>query len=475
MDVRKPAPEFPPDLEWVNTGTPPCIARLRGRVALIWFWTHDAVNCWNLIPDLRLLAEKYHDGLTVIGVHCPKYPRQHAGDGVLAAVNRHGLRHAVANDAEFRLWQAYGIKAWPSVALVDVEGRVAALFAGEGQREEIDARIGQLLDEAALHDLRVYEPTPPVVRPQPRGALAFPGKVLADDKTLYVADSGHHRVLECSHEGRVLRSFGSGNKGHGDGSANHACFGDPQGMARWGDGLYVADRSNHSIRRIDLGSGMVETVLGSGRAGRSRPNHVDARGTLLNTPIDLAVIGEGLFVAVAGQNQIWRLDLMASTVSVFAGSGELGLVDGAGADASFAQPSGIAALKRNLVVVDAAASALRWISADGRVETMIGKGLYEFGDVSGVRGDARLQNPLAVTTDGRSAIYIADSYNHSIKRLDRESGSVQTLPTTYQLDEPQGLSLGGNLLWIANTARHEVACMSLPGGEVRHVPVGEWQ
>jgi hypothetical protein len=473
MDVRKPALEFPSDIEWVNTAARPRIADQRGRVVLLWFWSYDSVNAWNQIPDLRRLAEKYHDGLTVIGVHSPKYPRQTASDAVLSAVNRLRVRHPVANDSGFRLWQAYDVKAWPSIVLIDAEGALAALYSGEACTDAVDVRIGQLLDEAALHDLRVYEPTPPVLRSEPRTALAFPGKLLAEDKLLYVADSGHHRVLECNHEGKVLRTFGSGNAGHGDGIASHACFDDPQGMARWGTGLYVADRGNHSVRRIDLGNGVVETVLGVGRAGYCRPENADARSTALNNPIDLAVIGNHLMVAVAGQNQIWRLDLIALTVAVYAGEGERGLLDGAATEALFAQPSSLVAIGRNLLVADSAASAVRWIEPGGRVETMVGKGLYDFGDASGSRGKVRLQNPLAIVTDSRSSIYVADSYNHSIKRIERESGNTQTLAMEYPLNEPQGLAVHANQLWIANTNRHEIARMDLSSGAVRRIAVGE--
>ncbi|MEO5560844.1 MAG: alkyl hydroperoxide reductase, partial [Dokdonella sp.] len=183
---------------------------------------------------------------------------------------------------------------------------------------------------------------------------------------------------------------------------------------------------------------------------------------------------DGLFVAVAGQNQIWRFDLVLATVSVFAGNGELGLVDGAGADASFAQPSGLAASKRHLIVADAAASAVRLISAEGRVETIVGKGLYDFGDVNGARSDVRMQNPLAVATDGRGVIHVADSYNHSIKRIDRESGNTQPIPMTYRLREPQGMSLLGDRLWIANTNQHEIVCVDVSTGDTQRIPVAEW-
>ncbi len=143
---------------------------------------------------------------------------------MLRAVNRHRLRHAVANDPGFRLWQEYGVDSWPTIALIDAEGRFAALFAGEGRRAEIDAAIARLLDEAAIRDLRVYEPAPPALRAEPRLPLAFPGKLLADAKHVYVVDSGHHRILECTHEGRVLRQFGSGNPGFSDGRAGRGMF-----------------------------------------------------------------------------------------------------------------------------------------------------------------------------------------------------------------------------------------------------------
>ncbi|HEY0233041.1 MAG TPA: thioredoxin-like domain-containing protein, partial [Dokdonella sp.] len=149
MDARTPAPEFPADLGWVNVSKPPRIADQRGRVVLLWFWTYDSVNCCNVVPDLRQLEDRYHDGLAVIGLHCPKYPHQRSDEPLLRAVNRLRLRHAVANDAGFRVWQAYGIQAWPSIALVDAEGRLAAVFAGEGRREETEVAITRLLDEAA--------------------------------------------------------------------------------------------------------------------------------------------------------------------------------------------------------------------------------------------------------------------------------------------------------------------------------------
>ncbi|MET0225596.1 MAG: hypothetical protein ABW187_04070, partial [Dokdonella sp.] len=341
-------------------------------------------------------------------------------------------------------------------------------------RDEIDARIAALLEEGVRSDQRIYEASPQVARPEPLAPLAFPSGVWVDARHAYVCDSGHHRVLECTHEGRIMRTFGSANAGHLDGSSSQACFDTPTGIAGDGRSLYVADAGNHAIRRIKLSDGTIDTVLGTGRPGRPRPHGEESERTALNTPLDLAVLGDDLYIAVAGQHQIWKLDLVVHEVCVLAGSGELGLVDGAAAQASFAQPSALAIAGRQLVVADAAASALRFVGVDdGQVETALGSGLYEFGDVGGVRADVRLQNPLGVATDMRGTIYIADSYNHSIKLMNRKSGSTRPLRLDYRLHEPRGLSLHGNLLWLANTNLHEIACIDLMSGLARRVPVAE--
>jgi thiol-disulfide isomerase/thioredoxin len=474
MTARAAAAEFPADLEWVNATHAPQLAELRGRVILLWFWTYDCVNCWSVIPDLRFLEDKYHDGLTVVGVHCPKYPQQVRADAVLRAVNRHRLRHAVANDPGFRLWQDYGVDAWPSIALIDAEGRFAALFAGEGRRGEIDAAIGRLLEEAALRDLRVYEPSPPALRPEPRLPLAFPGKLLADAKHLYVADSGHHRILECTHDGRVVRQFGSGNPGFSDGLQGEACLNDPQGLARWRDSLFVADRGNHAVRRIALGNGTVDTLTGRGRAGRSRPHETPGRDAVLHSPGDLAIVGDDLYVAMSGLHQIWRIHLSTEQVSVLAGSGQLDLADGVGGGASFAQPSALGVLGRHLAVADAASSSIRWVHIDdARVETALGAGLYEFGNAAGLRNEARLSNPLGIAVDPRGIVFIADSYNNAIKVLNRKSGEVRALRINYRFAEPSGLSLAAGALWVANRNLHEIMRIDLANGSAKHVGVGE--
>ncbi len=475
MNARVRAPAWPASLEWINTDAAPSLESLRGRVILMHFWTFDSVNCTNSLPDLRYLENKYHDGLSVVGVHSPKYDYQRQGASVLKAVNRGHVRHAVANDCNFEMWQAYGVQAWPTMAVIDAEGQLAALLPGEGRRQETDALIGHLLDEAASKDQRVYETPAPAGRPEARMPLLFPRRLLATDSSLWISDSGHNRVLECNHDGRILRQFGSGNPGYWDGANKDSGFTDPQGLAIIKDWLYVADAGNHALRRIRLLSGAVETAAGTGTIGYDLPNDdVEPTRVAMSAPSAVTGAGEKVYFTLTGQNQVWQLDLMKNRLSVLAGSGQLGMSDGDGLTATFAQPSGISLIGQQLVICDSASSSLRVLRLlDNNVSTLIGAGLYEFGDVQGKRDVARLQHPLDVCADPRGLIFVADSFNGKIKALNMRTGEVRALNLPYNLSEPNGVSLANNALWIANTNAHEIVRVDLKSGQIRRLTIGE--
>lgn len=467
--------EFPAELEWVNTTQVPHVDQLRGRVTLLYFWTYDHVSSVNLLADLAWLENRHHDGLCVIGVHTPRYGAQRNAAAVLKAVNRHHLRHPVASDPGFVLWQKLGVQAWPSVVLLDAQARPVAIFTGEGRRQEIDRRITDLLDDAIANDSRVYEAWPAVGRPEPRLPLAFPSRVIATDRHLYIADTAHHRVIETTLEGRILRQFGSGNAGYWDGRLVDCGLSSPQGLALGKDCLYVADTGNHAVRRIRLLPGDVETVIGTGKAGRDRPQqHSEPTAIGLCAPVDLVVHQEQLFVTVAGQHQVWALDLTRGTLDVLAGSGRFGLEDGVGHYASFAQPAGIAALGPALFIADAGAGAVRAIRiADRRVTTVVGAGLWEFGDAAGARDAVRLQHPQGLAVDPRGLVFVADSYNSKFKAINLKNGETRSFNLPYRFHEPEGVSLSQGALWIANTNAHEIVRVDLSNGSCHRVAIGE--
>ena len=463
-ETRIRAPELPDSLAWFNTDQPLSLQGLRGRVVLLDFWTSCCINCMHILPDLRYLENKYPDTLAVLGIHSPKFENERDPDQLQKAINRLHIRHPVANDTEFQLWRTYGIKAWPSVILIDPEGYVVGVLRGEGRRKQLDDLIASQVEAAESKGTLVRKPLAVAPKPEAATTLRFPGKVLATRNHLYIADSGNNRVLETSHEGVVRRVFGSGSPGLLDGPEQQALFDNPQGLVRVEDFLYVADTGNHAIRRIHLRSGEVMTLAGTGRQGRyvadSFREPLEAQ---LNSPWDLAYQEGNLYIAMAGQHQIWRINLNHLGIERYAGDGREDLGDGPVERANFAQPSGLAVHEGQLYVADSETSAVRAIDLmGGQVSTLIGKGLFDFGDREGVGREARLQHPLGLAMDAeRNALWVADTFNSRIKRIDLKTNQVSKFKFGHPLDEPGGLSLFRNKLFIANTNAHEIVCLDL--------------
>jgi len=474
--TRIRAPELPDNLDWFNTDEPLTLASQRGKVVLLDFWTYCCVNCMHVLPDLRYLENKYPDTLTVIGVHSPKFENERVGEQLQKAINRHHIHHPVANDIKFQMWRAYGIKAWPSIIFIDPEGYVVGILRGEGRRQQLDELVRKHLDIAERKGVLAPSPMPSAPRPEPESMLSFPGKVLATRNNLYIADSGRNRILETYHDGKVRRIFGSGTAGMLDGNETSAMFNNPQGMTLVGDFLYVADTDNHSIRRIHLKSGDVMTLAGDGKQGRyvadSFREPLDAQ---LNSPWDLTYHESNLYIAMAGQHQVWRMNLNHLAIERFAGSGREDIVDGPMESACFAQPSGIAALENRLYVADSETSSIRVLRIEqGTVSTMLGKGLFDFGDRDGVGQEARLQHPLGITVDPeRNALWVADTFNSKIKRIDLQTSEVSKFKFGVPLNEPGGLSLFRDKLFIANTNAHQIVMLDLSSRMAEVVNVRE--
>lgn len=472
---RAPAPGFPASVAWVNMRAPLTLEALRGRIVLVYFWTYSNIHCIQALADLKFLESKYRDELALVGVHAPKFPQERIATNVVRAINRNYVRHPVASDADFQWWQLYGADAWPTYVVIDAAGRIAGRFTGEGRRAELEALVARLAAEIE-HDAEPPPALQTTSRPEPKTALRFPGKVLATADRLYVSDTGHNRVLECTHEGRVLRQFGSGNTGFWDGRGTDAGFCEPQGLALAGTSLFVADTGNHAVRRVTLSSGETQTFLGTGVQGRARADATDPLTVPLSSPWELLANADRLYVTLAGQHQIGMLDLGKLAYSVFAGSGREGLVDGAVADAGFAKPLGIAQHAQTIYVADADSSSLRAIKLfDRSVRTVAGRGLHDFGDAVGpTPGDLVLQHPSALALEPQlSELWIADAFNGSLKMLALRGGASRAWAGEYRFHEPGGISIAAGRVFVANTNAHEVVRIELRDGSAHRVPVAE--
>ncbi|MGH9882938.1 MAG: thioredoxin-like domain-containing protein [Pyrinomonadaceae bacterium] len=469
------APELTGGRGWLNIDKPLSLAALKGKVVLLDFWTYGCINCIHIIPDLKKLEAKYVNELVVIGVHSAKFANEKETENIRRIIMRYEIEHPVYNDADFKVWQSYGVRAWPTQVLIDPSGYVVGAVSGEGNYELIDQAIAKIVTDFRKRGELNEEPLKLSLERAKVGdlPLAFPGKLLADAATnrLFIADSNHNRIVVTKLDGTLVETIGTGIRGNADGPFAQASFYRPQGLALNGKSLYVADTENHLIRRVDLEARTVQTIAGTGTQSHDYFKQGPALTVGLNSPWDLQLVGRTLYITMAGPHQIWKLDLEKQEISTFAGSGREERKDGPLLKAGFAQPSGITTNGKSLFIADSESNIIREIELEsGQVKTLVGGDLFEFGDDDGRGDDVRLQHPLGVFGLGNKVL-VADTYNHKIKELDPATRTVKSLlgtgkpgqadgptPTFY---EPGGLSVANGKLFVADTNNHAIRVVDL--------------
>ncbi|UKA70973.1 NHL domain-containing thioredoxin family protein [Arthrobacter sp. FW306-06-A] len=516
---------------WLNTGGKTLdLEALRGKIVLLDFWTFCCINCLHVLDELRPLEQQYSDVLVTVGVHSPKFEHEADPVALAAAVERYEIHHPVLDDPELDTWKAYTARAWPTLVVIDPEGYIVAHLSGEGHADGLAVLIPELIAE---HEAKgtLHRGSGPYVAPEATsGTLRFPGKALflppgrgstalagtsddgtpagaaaavaADKGSWLVTDTGHHRLVELGTDFEtVLATFGSGTKGYADGPAAgdtaSAQFNEPQGLVllpedvavKAGYDVVIADSVNHRLRGLSLTDGKASTLAGNGiqRLLETGPARVDEEGagfsgSLGNDPLDVALSSpwdvvwsrklNAVVVAMAGTHQIFSFDPVAGAVSIIAGNGLEGLLDGPAHESWFAQSSGLAEdADGNIWVADSETSALRkLVIADGgtiTVETAVGKGLFDFGFRDGPASEARLQHPLGVTVLPDGSVAIADTYNGAVRRYDPASGTVSTLarglaePSDVIVDHTQ--SAGSEpLLVVVEANKHQLVYVPIP-------------
>lgn len=381
------------------------------------------------------------------------------------------------NDRQFRVWRSYAVNAWPTIVVIDPQGYVIGQHAGEFTLEEIEPFLSRTIAaaESAGHLRRAPEevrPDAPTIAP---GMLCYPGKVaIGDDDRLAIADSGHHRILvgRLAEDGGLLRleHVVGGGRGFADGSSREARFDFPQGLVFHDGWLFVADAGNHAIRAIDLQHGDVKTIAGTGRQLRST---ADLRAGALSSPWDITVAGDLLYIAMAGSHQLWSVGATGAGLRVHSGNRREDIEDGPHAEAALAQPMGVVAdaAQQRLLFVDAESSSVRWADVDpaGRVGTLVGTGLFDFGDRDGV-GDTVLmqhQQAIAIADDGR--LLVADSYNDALKWVDPSTRRAETWLRGFH--EPSGLAMDARRVYVADTNAHRIAIIDRRSESIRELQI----
>jgi len=282
--------------------------------------------------------------------------------------------------------------------------------------------------------------------------LSGPGKVAVQTRPgrsprLAVADTGHDRVVVCDVDGRVEHVFGMVTQ--------------PQGVRFADDHLIVCDTGADRVLSIPL-DGSPHVVL----------------ATDIASPWDVVVDGDGTYVVTeAARHRLWRIG-RDGAANVIAGTGEENLIDGPAEQAILAQPSGLARIPGGIAFVDAEASALRVLTDDGRVETLVGQGLFDWGASDGGPDSSALQHPLGVAAGTDGTAYVADTFNSMIRAwsgtsLTAAGGALRTLAVD-GLEEPGGLDvLADGRLVIADTGHDRVVIVEPATGAVQPLIIDE--
>ena len=265
-----------------------------------------------------------------------------------------------------------------------------------------------------------------------------PYGVLVDrEENVYIADTQNNQVKKIDLSGHLSTIAGTGVRGFaGDnGKATNAMLKSPSNLSIDSHGnLYIADFGSHRIRKIDT-SGNISTVAGNGSQAFSGDGG-PAIAASLSKPFGVFVDDkDNLYIADMGNNRIRKVDATSQLISTVAGNGVAAQYTGDGGPAIMASlwnPTGILVDKaHNLLIADFGNNCVRKVDATSNViSTVAGNGFSGFGGDGGPAIDAALHYPAGISIDQSGNLYIADTYDNRIRRVDALTGKISTVAGT---------------------------------------------
>uniref|UniRef100_A0A0E0NU59 Thioredoxin domain-containing protein n=1 Tax=Oryza rufipogon TaxID=4529 RepID=A0A0E0NU59_ORYRU len=401
---------------------------LKGRVVLLDFWTYCCINCMHVLPDLEFIEKKYKDKpFTVVGVHSAKFDNEKDLEAIRNAVLRYNITHPVVNDGDMYLWRELGVNSWPTFVVIGPNGKVLAQISGEGHRKDLDDVVGAALEFYEENKLLQNSSLPLALEKDKdsrllASPLKFPGKLAIDVVT--------------NLEGEFICQIGSSEEGLLDGTFDTASFNRPQGLAYNSKKniLYVADTENHALRTLTwfivlslhviLISDCHMFTIAYYTVSTSQNINI-GKLKVLNSPWDVCYdpSKETLYIAMAGQHQIWKHNTLDGVTEVLSGDGYERNLNGSSLEIMM----GLARMCYSSIHWVLSMLIKRLDPVTRKVTTIAGTGRAGYKD--GPALSAQLSEPAGLVEVGDGRLLVADTNNSTIRYivLNEKGAEVRTL------------------------------------------------
>lgn len=424
---------FPPSWRWLDRPPLHLDTGLRGHVVLVLHWRLGCAHSRAALHEAALLPnDLFGLPVAIVAVHVPTCDAERDDDRLRRTIAQMPgcLTHAVAASPGT-------LARLPSMLLIDTDGAVRVRAEGVLRRDRVRAAMEQLCRESDKKRLQApFVPSPVTLKPAWQ-----PIAVVADGDRIWIASATHRSVFACDADANVTMTVGSGQYGSHDGAGDDASFALPAALCVHDEHLAVADPQNHTLRAIDRSSGEVSTWSGTGWLGVDDIGGGYGRDQALSSPFGMVSRDGGLFVCMAGTDQLWQVDPMTGSAMAWLGGEAIGYAAEERSQDSFAEPLGLAGDDQHL-----------WV-AEGRGRAL---SMVDLAHVQRHSVDAKFERPVAVAVhEGR--VFVADSWQASVFVVTLGGAEcARLLGPDDGLVEPVSLTIDGTRLFVADVGKDAV-------------------
>lgn len=452
------------NVDWFNVLEPIKSDKLNHKITLLHFFSYSSSKDLQAIINLKKLQDKYPNLLTIIGVHYPTFENEKNYLSVKKAIIRNEINYPVINDTGLELSKKFDVKKNSTMLLFGLNGKI--LFNSNNFEDitEFYEKISKTISKNKLSINRVELPIVLEKNTSISNILDGPKKMIFVDKfsfkniefpALIIANTGNNSIIISKLSGEIIYKIGSGISGFEDGEFSKAKFSKPQSMLYANNKLYIADSGNNSIRVADFEAQKISTLIGNGnQGGPVLSKRINAEDVELNNPSDLEFFPakNSLVINNFGTNQILVYDIDKKDIAVLAGNSQSEDVDGVYPNNSINNVADLAVHNKKLYLIQSKNGLIKTLNIDGELTTI------------NANNPAKFQNPSAIIVDD-SGIYVADSFNHSIKKYDLTNNQItkiagnnrgEDIGDRTQFDEPSGMVAYIDKIYVSDTNNNRI-------------------